>query len=127
MQEQSEAAVDGVEFGVVAPEEGVEDGALVGEKVKAALFAVTTGELRDMKRRNSEYAVGGLMGVLAISSLPGKVALLGIAGKERAEIGVRAELERADNSEGKLAVTGVVTASLGLFPGMMEVVVLDGV
>ena len=53
LHEHSEAVVEGAEFGVVAPDEGAEDGALVGEKTKPTLFPVTRGELRDMKRRKS--------------------------------------------------------------------------
>jgi len=65
--------------------------------------------------------VGGVIGVL---SPPGNSSLtkLGIADK-----GVLAEADRAESSDGKVAVTGVVNcASFGLAVGMVMVVTGDG-
>ncbi|KAH6646375.1 hypothetical protein BKA67DRAFT_584089 [Truncatella angustata] len=69
-----------------------------------------TGEATDIALRKSMYAIGGLMGVLVNSSL--KVG--GTADK-----GVLAD--RAESSEGNVAVTGVVNCgSLGLLVGFMS-------
>lgn len=45
--------MDGAESGVTAPDEGVDDGALVGEKLNVVLLFGFMGELSDTKRRNS--------------------------------------------------------------------------
>lgn len=61
------------------------------------------------------------MGVLA---LPGNSSLIKFGAAER---GVLADAERADNSDGKVAVTGVVNcASFGLAVGMMTLLVPRG-
>jgi hypothetical protein len=74
-----------------------------------ARFSGMTGEVTDMALRKSMYAVGGLMGVLVYSSL---------MKSGTAERGVLAD--RAESSEGKVAVTGVVNCgSLGLVAGML--------
>ena len=54
LQEHSDAAVEGDELGVVEPEDGADDTALLGEKAQLAPLSAIIGELRDMKRRNSE-------------------------------------------------------------------------
>lgn len=95
LQEQSVcslAAVPGRESGVVWPE-------------------ATAGELRDMAlERKSVYAEGGLIGVLMKSGS-------GFREKETADRGVAVTAEVI--SEGKVAVTGVVSLpSFGLAVGM---------
>lgn len=68
-----------------------------------------------MDFRKSMYASGGLMGVF---SLLGNSSLMKSGTAER---GVLAD--RAESSEGNVAVTGVVScASFGLFAGMVRVV-----
>jgi hypothetical protein len=70
------------------------------------------GDGTDIDLRKSIYAMGGLMGVL---SLPGNSSLIKSGTADR---GVLAD--RADSSEGKVAVTGVVNcASLGFAAGMV--------
>lgn len=71
-----------------------------------------------MAFRKSMYAVGGLIGVLA---LPGNSSLIKAG---TAESGVLADAERAESSDGKVAVTGVVNCgSFGFVVDMMTLLV----
>ena len=94
--------------------EGTESCAESSSVVLPDLFSCTTGEDIDMDLRKSIYATGGVMGVL---SPLGNSSLIksGTADK-----GVFADADRAESSEGKVAVTGVVScASFGLHEGIV--------
>lgn len=94
--------------------DGTESCAESSSVVLPDLFSGTTGEDIDMDLRKSMYATGGVMGVL---SPLGNSSLMksGTADK-----GVLADADRAESSEGNVAVTGVVScASFGLLVGIV--------
>lgn len=92
--------------------EGMESCAESSSELELVIDLRISGATGDMALRKSMYATGGVIGVVLANSSLMKTGI--------AERGVLAETaERADSSEGKVAVTGVVRPSLGRGPGMV--------